>query len=172
MFLMFLMPVGSVDGQIKRWDISGEGKKKETEIIKTVEKNEKKAKKTNLTDENSDKNDVKEKSEKSEPEKKNEKSDNKEKKDKVEEIEKAYPKRRFLDYYFEDAIRAEIMRKNSVDSGPGKTVPVNGKIKSGNAGKGSRESPMVAKVTNALSEVPVEGCVVSVCVGVQGEGEV
>ena len=86
---------GSVDGKIKRWDLSGDAKKKETEIIKTVSK---KDSATTLTSQIN--------------EKKTEKIE-------LEENTIKYPRRRFLDFYFEDAIRAEEIRKKSAASGGG-----------------------------------------------------
>jgi hypothetical protein len=73
---------GSVDGVIKRWDLSGEGKKKETEIVKKG--GEKMDKFEEIL-----------------------KEPTSEKMKKPQEKIAKIPKRRFLDFYFEDAILAE-----------------------------------------------------------------
>ena len=93
------MFVGSIDGKIKRWDLSGEGKKKEIEIVKTIEKNEKNSKKIVAVGSTTE---IEEK--------------------KIENIENEkslikYPRRRFLDFYFEDAIIAEEVRRKAVAAG-------------------------------------------------------
>ena len=93
------MVLGSIDGKIKRWDLSGEGKKKEIEIVKTIEKNEKNSKKIVAVGSTTE---IEEK--------------------KIENIENEkslikYPRRRFLDFYFEDAIIAEEVRRKAVAAG-------------------------------------------------------
>ena len=98
-FCFIFLFVGSIDGKIKRWDLSGEGKKKEIEIVKTIEKNEKNSKKIVAVGSTTE---IEEK--------------------KIENIENEkslikYPRRRFLDFYFEDAIIAEEVRRKSVAAG-------------------------------------------------------
>jgi hypothetical protein len=97
LFSFFSFIIGSVDGVIKRWDLSGEGKKKETEIVK----------------------------------KGGEKMDNfeeilkeptSEKMKKPQEEIVKIPKRRFLDFYFEDAILAEENRIKLSQNGKDKSI--------------------------------------------------
>ena len=94
-FISFV--IGSVDGVIKRWDLSGEGKKKETEIVKKG--TEKKDKFEEILREPTSEN-----------------------KNKVQEIIVKRPKRRFLDFYFEDAILAEENRIKSSKNGKKKII--------------------------------------------------
>ena len=93
------MFLGSIDGKIKRWDLSGEGKKKEIEIVKTIEKNDNNSKKSVGIDSISQ-------------------NDNR----KIESVENEksfikFPRRRFIDFYFEDAIIAEERRKKAAAAG-------------------------------------------------------
>ena len=99
LFSFILLVIGSVDGVIKRWDLSGEGKKKETEIVKKG--TEKKDKFEEILREPTSEN-----------------------KNKVQEIIVKRPKRRFLDFYFEDAILAEENRIKSSKNGKEKIVSV------------------------------------------------
>ena len=115
-----------MDGQIRRWDISGEGKKRESEIINTVEKNGKNDKKKKIVEAPSAE---REKIEKIESDSKENKKnvdgekgkDGKEEKGKddkgKEDREGVYRKRRFLDFYFDDAIQAETARRTAADAG-------------------------------------------------------
>ena len=93
------MFLGSIDGKIKRWDLSGEGKKKEIEIVKTVEKNDNNSKKSVGIDSISPNN--------------NKNLENIENEKKFTK----FPRRRFIDFYFEDAIIAEEQRKKAAAAG-------------------------------------------------------
>lgn len=101
LFLTLLL--GGSDGVIKRWDLSGDGQKKETEIIRKTDQSIKSTK-TEKTEkfENILKNDVTPESEKSMSS------------TVVIEVPR---RRRFLDFYFQDAITAENIRIKSSQSG-------------------------------------------------------
>jgi hypothetical protein len=111
-FFPSLIFIGGSDGVIKRWDISGDGQKKETQIIRTAEQPLKNTKT--------------EKTEKVEKTQKVEKFENILKNEISPESERNVPsasavevprRRRFLDFYFQDAITAENIRVKSLQSG-------------------------------------------------------
>ena len=105
-FIPSLIFIGGSDGVIKRWDISGDGQKKETQIIRTAEQPVKNTK-TEKT----------EKVEKFENILKNEISSESEKNVPSASVVEVPRRRRFLDFYFQDAITAENIRVKSLQTG-------------------------------------------------------